>query len=180
MSCRRGRQIMTAIPVGTRRQPRIGKPPIETAARKARPGKRGPAQAFRLRLRAKRKKTAANEPGHFKDVRVARREALPHFRKEMRILNRRRQRPLARHPLVSGGGARRREDGPARGLDKEYGRWRLGLRDCLASSLQGWRQARTGNTCDCLATVLEHLSHTPQWHQRRRDSAIPFNDMGAR
>ena len=29
---------MTAIPVGTRRQPRIGKPPIETAARKARPG----------------------------------------------------------------------------------------------------------------------------------------------
>ena len=94
---------MTAIPVGTRRQPRIGKPPIETAARKAQPGKRGPAQAFRLRLRAKRKKTAANEPGHFKDVRVARREALPHFRKEMRILNRRRQRPLARHPLASGG-----------------------------------------------------------------------------
>ena len=29
---------MTAIPVGTRRQPRIGKPPTETAARKARPG----------------------------------------------------------------------------------------------------------------------------------------------
>jgi hypothetical protein len=28
------------------------------------PGKRGPAQAFRLRLWAKRKKTAANEPGH--------------------------------------------------------------------------------------------------------------------
>ena len=80
------------------RQPRIGKPPIKTV-----PGKRGPAQAFRLRLWAKRKKTAANEPGHFKDVRVARREALPHFRKEMRILNRRRQRPLARHPLASGG-----------------------------------------------------------------------------
>ena len=85
-------------PGGYSRQPRIGKPPIETV-----PGKRGPAQAFRLRLWAKRKKTAANEPGHFKDVRVARREALPHFRKEMRILNRRRQRPLARHPLVSGG-----------------------------------------------------------------------------
>ena len=50
-----------------------------------------------------RKKTTANEPGHFKDVRVSRREALPHFRPEMRILNRRRQRPLARHPLVSGG-----------------------------------------------------------------------------
>ena len=31
---------MTAIPVGTRRQPRIGKPPIKTV-----PGKRGPAQA---------------------------------------------------------------------------------------------------------------------------------------
>ena len=36
---------MTAIPVGTRRQPRIGKPPVKTV-----PGKRGPAQAFRLRL----------------------------------------------------------------------------------------------------------------------------------
>src|SRR5262245_62753978 len=33
-----------------------------------------------------------------------------------------RQRPLARHPLVSGGAKRPREDGPARGLDKEYGR----------------------------------------------------------
>jgi hypothetical protein len=89
--------------------------------------------------------------------------------------------PLAsRAPSVRGGRQKTKEDGPARGLDKEYGRWRLGLRDCLASSLQGWRQARTGNTCDCLATVLEHLSHTPQWHQRRRDSAIPFNDMGAR
>jgi len=40
-------------------------------------------------------------------------------------LNRRRQRPLARHPLASGGEERRREDGPARGLDKEYGRWCL-------------------------------------------------------
>jgi hypothetical protein len=88
---------MTANPVGTRGSLGSGNP-IETV-----PGKRGPAQAFRLRLWAKRKKTAANEPGHFKDVRVARREALPHFRKEMRILNRRRQRPLARHPLVSGG-----------------------------------------------------------------------------
>ena len=35
---------MTAIPVKTRRQPRIGKPPIKTV-----PGKRGPAQQFRLR-----------------------------------------------------------------------------------------------------------------------------------
>src|SRR5262245_18323298 len=35
-----------------------------------------------------------------------------------------RQRPLARRPLASGGAKRPREDGPARGLDKEYGRWR--------------------------------------------------------
>ncbi len=107
---------MTAIPVGTRTAASDRETPIKTV-----PGKRGPAQEFRLRLRAKRKKTTANEPGHFKDVRVARREALPHFRKEMRILERRRQRPLARHPLASGG---EKEDGPARGLDKEYGRWR--------------------------------------------------------
>ena len=118
---------MTANPVGTRGSLGSGNP-IETV-----PGKRGPAQAFRLRLWAKRKKTAANEPGHFKDVRVARREALPHFRKEMRILNRRRQRPLARHPLVSGG---EKEDRPARGLDKEYGRWRLGLAGCLRSPVE--------------------------------------------
>ena len=118
---------MAAIPVGTRGSLGSGNP-IETV-----PGKRGPAQAFRLRLWAKRKKTAANEPGHFKDVRVARREALPHFRKEMRILNRRRQRPLARHPLVSGG---EKEDRPARGLDKEYGRWRLGLAGCLRSPVE--------------------------------------------
>jgi len=32
-------------------------------------------------------KTTANEPGQTKPVRVARREALPHLRKEMRILN---------------------------------------------------------------------------------------------
>ena len=116
---------MTANPVGTRGSLGSGNP-IETV-----PGKRGPAQAFRLRLWAK--KTAANEPGHFKDVRVARREALPHFRKEMRILNRRRQRPLARHPLASGG---EKEDRPARGLDKEYGRWRLGLAGCLRSPVE--------------------------------------------
>ena len=48
-------------------------------------------------------KTTANEPGQRKTVRVARREALPHLRKEVRTLNRRRQRPLARHPLASGG-----------------------------------------------------------------------------
>src|SRR6476659_2935588 len=113
-------------PGGYSRQPRIGGNPRSGR----RPGKRGPAQAFRLRLWAKRKKTAANEPGHFKDVRVARREALPHFRKEMRILNRRRQRPLARHPLVSGG---EKEDRPARGLDKEYGRWRASRRESRPS-----------------------------------------------
>ena len=89
---------MTAIPVGARGSLGSGNPR----------SRRCPESAARRRhsvydLWAKRKKTAANEPGHFKDVRVARREALPHFRKEMRILNRRRQRPLARHPLVSGG-----------------------------------------------------------------------------
>ena len=31
---------------------------------------------------------------------------------------------------------RSKEDGPSRGLDKEYGRWRLGLPDCLASFLE--------------------------------------------
>jgi hypothetical protein len=66
-------------------------------------GKRGPAQEFRFRHYDERKKTTANEPEQRKPVRVARREALPHFREEMRILNRRRQRPLARHPLASGG-----------------------------------------------------------------------------
>ncbi len=50
---------MTAIPVGTRGNLGSGNPPIKTV-----PGKRGPAQAFRLRLWAKRKKTTANEPGH--------------------------------------------------------------------------------------------------------------------
>jgi hypothetical protein len=71
--------------------------------------------------------------------------------------------PLAsRAPSVGGWRQESKEDGPARGLDKEYGRWCLGLRDCLASSLEGRQQARTGNTCDCLATVLEHLSHTLQ------------------
>ena len=54
-------------------------------------------------------KTTANEPGQERQtVRVARREALPHLRKEVRTLNRRRQRPLARHPLASGGERKRR------------------------------------------------------------------------
>ena len=52
---------MTAIPVGARGNLGSGKPPIKTV-----PGKRGPAQQFRLRLWAKRKKTTANEPGHSK------------------------------------------------------------------------------------------------------------------
>jgi hypothetical protein len=155
-------------PGGYSRQPRIGGNPRSGR----RPGKRGPAQAFRLRLWAKRKKTAANEPGHFKDVRVARREALPHFRKEMRILNRRRQRPLARHPLASGG---EKEDRPARDTGDGAWAWRV-----VFVALLNQRQARTGNTCNSLATALEHLSHTLRWHQRRRDSAIPFNDIGAR
>src|SRR5580765_9055985 len=111
---------MTANPVGARGNLGSGNP-IETV-----PGKRGPAQQFRLRLRSKRKKTAANEPGHFKDVRVARREALPHFRKEMRILNRRRQRPLARHPLVSGGEKKTAYPAPQRNRAAE--RW-LNRRD---------------------------------------------------
>jgi len=159
-------------PGGYSRQPRIGGNPRSGR----RPGKRGPAQAFRLRLWAKRKKTAANEPGHFKDVRVARREALPHFRKEMRILNRRRQRPLARHPLVSGG---EKKTGLPGASIKNTGdgawAWRV-----VFVALLNQRQARTGNTCNSLATALEHLSHTLRWHQRRRDSAIPFNDIGAR
>ena len=37
------------------------------------------------------------------DVRVARREALPHPREGMRILNDDGSAPLARHPLASGG-----------------------------------------------------------------------------
>src|SRR5512147_3123666 len=45
--------------------------------------------------------------------------------------------PLAsRAPSVGGGRQKSKEDGPARGLDKEYGRWRLGLPGCLASSLE--------------------------------------------
>jgi hypothetical protein len=82
-------------------------------------------------------KTTANEPGHFKDVRAARQEAPPHLREKMRIPNRRRQRPLARQPLASGGATGANwEDGPARGLDQEYGRCCLGLADCLAGLLE--------------------------------------------
>src|SRR5262245_59925374 len=44
-----------------------------------------------------------------------------------------RQPPLARHPLASGGAKRQREDGPARGLDKEHGPWSLAKAlTCLA------------------------------------------------
>jgi hypothetical protein len=71
------------------------------------------------------RKTPANEPGP-KTVRVARREALPHLRKEMRILNDHGSAPwraIPSHPE----GERLREDGPARGLDKEYGRRSFGL-----------------------------------------------------
>jgi hypothetical protein len=50
-------------------------------------GKRGPAQEFRFRHCDERKKTTANEPEQRKPVRVARREALPHPREGMRILN---------------------------------------------------------------------------------------------
>jgi hypothetical protein len=94
--------------------------------------KRGPVPDVRLRLWAKRTKTTANEPGHFNDVRAARREALPHLRKEMRILNRRRQRPSARHPLASGGARRRRRTRRR----KETGRRSLAqstYRGCLKS-----------------------------------------------
>ena len=50
---------------------------------------------------------------------------------------RRRQRHLARHPLASGG---EKEGGPARGLDKEYGRWRLSWREPgkPGAALLGW------------------------------------------
>ena len=38
--------------------------------------------------------------------------------------------------LGSGRAARDQEDRPSRGLDKEYGRWRLGLPDCLVSLVE--------------------------------------------
>ena len=39
-------------------------------------------------------------------------------------------------PRLGGKRQRSKEDGPARGLDKEYGRWRLGLPDCLGSLVE--------------------------------------------
>ena len=89
---------MTANPVGTRGSLGSGETPDQDG---------GPESAARRRhsvydcgRSGRRRPQMSPDIEH---VRVARREALPHFRKEMRILNRRRQRPLARHPLASGG-----------------------------------------------------------------------------
>jgi hypothetical protein len=100
----------------------------ETTSRSRRPPESTARRSkFRFRHWAKRKKTPANEPGQTKPVRVARREALPHSRKGMRILTDYGSAPwraIPSHPegipLIPEG----QEDGPARGLDKEYGRWR--------------------------------------------------------
>ena len=162
---------MTAIPVKARRQPRIGKPPIKTV-----PGKRGPAQEFRFRHCDERKKTTANEPEQRKPVRVARQEALPHPREGMRILNDDGSATWRAIPSYPEG---RRKTGLPGASIKNTGDGAWAWRLVFAAPLNRG-QARTGNTCDSLATVLEHLSHTLRWHQRRRDSAIPFNDIGGR
>src|SRR5262245_60465255 len=91
----------------------------QTASRKAQPG----AASSVYDCGRSGMKTTANEPGHWKmsGWRAGRR---------FRIFARRcgsyrlAAAPLARRPLASGGAKRPREDGPARGLDKEYGRWR--------------------------------------------------------
>jgi len=39
-------------------------------------------------------------------------------------------------PRLGGGRQKSKEDGPTRGLDKEYGRWRMGLPGCLVSLVE--------------------------------------------
>ncbi len=88
--------------------------------------------------------------------------------------------PLAsRAPSVGGGRQETRTTGLLGASTKNTGDGAWACRTLLRAFLKR-REARTGNTCDCLATGLEHLSHTLRWHQWRRDSAIPFNDIGAR
>src|SRR5262245_64806302 len=102
----------------------------QTASRKAQPG----AASSVYDCGRSGMKTTANEPGHWK---MFGRRAGRRFRIFARGCGSYRltAAPLARHPLASGGAKRPREGGPARGLDKEYGRWRLGLADYLASLL---------------------------------------------
>jgi hypothetical protein len=91
--------------------------------------------------------TTANEPGHFNDVRVARREALPHLRKEVRILNRRRQRPSARHPLISGGARKRR---------RTRRRKETGRRSRAKSTHRGCLKSESGQRRNVAATHSAH------------------------
>src|SRR5262249_32027597 len=106
-----------------------GRAPAQSAARRRR---------FRLRLWAKRNETARKRARALHDVRAARREALPHLRKEMRILTDYGSAPWRAIPSHPEGQRDQGKTGLPGASIKEYGRWRLAKAlTCLAFPKSG-------------------------------------------